>query len=157
MKSILASLLACFSVAAAGAADAKPAAPTAAQAAAAFMKDNANQPGVVTLPSGLEYKVIEKGDPSGPHPAATDAVMVNYVGKLSDGATFDDSHGNIATLPLAEVVKGWTEGLQLMRPGDVWMLYIPPALGYGPKGAGPIPPDAALVFRIELVAVAGKG
>ena len=75
----------------------------------------------------------------------------------TDGATFDDSHGNIVTLPLNAVIKGWTEGMQLMRPGDVWMLYVPPELGYGAKGAGPIPPNAALVFRIELVAVAGHG
>ena len=123
--------------------------------AAAFLKKNAAMPGVVSLPSGLEYKVVQSGDAGGGHPTASQSVMVNYVGKLSDGATFDDSHGNIVTLPLGGVIKGWTEGLQLMRPGDVWMLYIPPALGYGERGAGPIPPNAALVFRIELVAVTG--
>ncbi len=145
-------LLAALAVAAPGLAHAG----TPAEAAA-FMKQNAAQPGVVTLPSGLEYKVVSSGDTTGAHPGPTDSVMVSYVGKLSDGATFDDSHGNIVTLPLNAVIKGWTEGMQLMRPGDVWMLYVPPALGYGPKGAGPIPPDAALVFRIELVAVAGHG
>ncbi len=122
-------------------------------AAAAFMKQTAAQPGVVSLPSGLEYKVVESGDTSGRHPVATDSVLVNYVGKLSDGAIFDDSKGQIVTLPLGQVIKGWTEGLQLMRPGDVWMFYIPPALAYGAKGAGPIPENAALVFRIELVAI----
>jgi len=121
--------------------------------AAAFLKQKSTEPGVVTLPSGLEYKVISSGDAAGEHPAATNSVMVNYVGKLSDGATFDDSHDQIVTLPLGGVIKGWTEGLQLMRPGDVWMLYIPPALGYGAKGAGPIPPNEALAFRIELVAI----
>lgn len=121
--------------------------------AAAFLKQKAAEPGVVTLPSGLEYKVISSGDAAGAHPAATSSVMVNYVGKLSDGATFDDSHDQIVTLPLGSVIKGWTEGLQLMRPGDVWMLYIPPALAYGAKGAGPIPPNEALAFRIEFVAV----
>ena len=125
--------------------------------AAAFMRQNAGQPGVVTLPSGLEYKVVQSGDASGARPGPADSVMVSYVGKLSDGAIFDDSHGNIVTLPLNAVIKGWTEGMQLMRPGDVWMLYVPPGLGYGAKGAGPIPPNAALVFRIELVAVAGRG
>ncbi len=125
--------------------------------AAAFMKQNAAQTGVVTLPSGLEYKVVQSGDAGGAHPGPADSVMVSYVGKLSDGATFDDSHGNIVTLPLNAVIKGWTEGMQLMRPGDVWMLYVPPELGYGAKGAGPIPPNAALVFRIELVAIAGHG
>ena len=125
-------------------------------AAAAFLKQQSAQPGVVTLPSGLEYKVIQSGNPSGPHPAATDSVLVNYVGKLSDGAIFDDSKGQIATLPLGQVIKGWAEGLQLMRPGDVWMLYVPPGLAYGAKGAGPIPENAALVFRIELVAIADR-
>lgn len=121
--------------------------------AAAFLKKKSGEPGVVTLPSGLEYKVISSGDPSGEHPAATSSVMVNYVGKLSDGATFGDSHDQIVTLPLGNVIKGWTEGLQLMRPGDVWMLYIPPALAYGAKGAGQIPPNEALAFKIEFVAV----
>lgn len=123
--------------------------------AAAFLKQKSAEPGVVTLPSGLEYKVISSGDTSGEHPTATSSVMVNYVGKLSDGATFDDSHDQIVTLPLGSVIKGWTEGLQLMRPGDVWMLYIPPALAYGAKGAGPIPPNEALAFKIEFVAVSG--
>ena len=123
--------------------------------AAAFLKQQSAQPGVVTLPSGLEYKVIEKGDPSGAHPGPSDSVLVTYVGKLSDGATFDDSHGQIITLPLGSVIKGWTEALQLMRPGDVWMLYVPPALAYGERGGGPIPPNAALVFRIEFVAISG--
>ena len=136
----------------AGAATATARADTPA-AAAAFMKQTATQPGVVTLPSGLEYKVITSGDAGGRHPAATDSVLVNYVGKLSDGAIFDDSKGQIVTLPLGQVIKGWSEGLQLMRPGDVWMLYIPPGLGYGAKGAGPIPENAALAFRVELVAI----
>ncbi|MCQ8277309.1 FKBP-type peptidyl-prolyl cis-trans isomerase [Acetobacteraceae bacterium KSS8] len=140
-----------------GAAEAKPAPLTPAEQAQAFLKQKASEPGVVTLPSGLEYKVEESGDKTGPHPTATDSVMVNYVGKLSDGATFDDSKGQIVTLPLDQVIKGWTEGLQLMRPGDVWTFYVPPNLAYGAKGAGPIPPDAALVFRIELVAVSGRG
>lgn len=135
---------------------ARPAALTPAQEASAFLKQKSTEPGVVTLPSGLEYKVVESGNTGGPHPSATDRVLVNYVGKLSDGATFDDSKGQIITLPLDGVIKGWTEALQLMRPGDIWMLYIPPALGYGAHGAGPIPADAALVFRIELVAVSGK-
>lgn len=121
--------------------------------AAAFLKQKAAEPGVVSLPSGLEYKIVESGDATGTHPTAANSVMVNYVGKLSDGATFDDSHGQIVTLPLSGVIKGWTEGMQLMRPGDIWMLYIPPALAYGAKGAGPIPPNAALQFRIELVAI----
>ena len=122
-------------------------------AAAAFMKQTGAQPGVVTLPSGLEYKVVESGDAGGRRPGSADSVLVNYVGKLSDGAIFDDSKGRIVTLPLGQVIKGWSEGLQLMRPGDVWMLYIPPGLAYGAKGAGPIPENAALTFRVELVAI----
>lgn len=125
-------------------------------AAAAFMRQKAAEPGVVTLPSGLEYKVVQSGDAAGRHPAATDSVLVSYVGKLSDGAIFDDSKGQVATLALDRVIKGWTEGLQLMRPGDVWTLYIPPGLAYGPRGAGPIPENAALVFRIELVGIADR-
>ncbi|MBE7210626.1 MAG: FKBP-type peptidyl-prolyl cis-trans isomerase [Gluconacetobacter diazotrophicus] len=129
---------------------------TPAQEAAAFMQQKSAEPGVTTLPSGLEYKVIESGDASGQHPKATDSVMVIYTGKLTDGAIFDDSHNQITTLPLGGVIKGWSEGLQLMRPGDVWMFYIPPALAYGTKGGGPIPPDAALQFKVELVAIAGQ-
>lgn len=121
--------------------------------AAAFLKQKATESGVVTLPSGLEYKVISSGDATGAHPTATNSVMVNYIGKLSDGAIFDETHDQIVTLPLGSVIKGWTEGLQLMRPGDIWTFYIPPSLGYGAKGAGPIPPNEALTFRIELVAV----
>lgn len=124
--------------------------------AAAFLKAKSLEPGVVTLPSGLEYKVVQSGDPAGPHPTATDSVMVNYVGKLSDGAIFDESHDQITTLPLGNVIKGWTEGVQLMRPGDIWMFYVPAKLAYGDKGAGPIPANAALQFRIELVAISGK-
>jgi FKBP-type peptidyl-prolyl cis-trans isomerase FklB len=136
---------------------ARPAPLTPAEQSTAFLKQKAAEPGVVTLPSGLEYKIEQSGDAAGPHPAATDAVMVNYVGKLPDGAIFDESKGQIVTLPLSQVIKGWTEGLQLMRPGDIWTFYIPASLAYGSKGAGPIPPDSALVFRIELVAVSGKG
>jgi FKBP-type peptidyl-prolyl cis-trans isomerase FklB len=132
---------------------------TAAERAADFMRETAAQPDVVTLPSGLEYKVIASGPANGPHPTPQDSVLVNYVGKLSDGATFDSSEehgGGMATLPLAGVIKGWQQGLMLMRPGDTWMLYIPPALGYGEKGAGPIPPNTALQFKVELVAISGK-
>ena len=161
MKLIHVSLLALLPVLAAnavpGAAFARPAPQSAAEQSAAFLKQKAAEPGVVTLPSGLEYKVEQSGDAAGPHPSATDSVMVNYVGKLSDGAIFDESKDRIVTLPLTQVIKGWTEGLQLMRPGDIWTFYIPPSLAYGAKGAGPIPPDTALVFRIELVAVSGKG
>ena len=136
------------------AAFARPA-PTQAQESAAFLKQKGAEPGVVTMPSGLEYKVITAGDASGAHPGPNDSVMVVYTGKLPDGAIFDDSKGQIVTLPLNQVIKGWSQGLQLMRPGDVWMFYIPADLAYGHKGGGPIPPDSALQFRVELVAVSG--
>ncbi len=122
---------------------------------AEFMRRMAAQPGVRTLPSGLEYKVLQSGDPHGTPPAPGDQLVLNYEGKLSDGATFDstEQQGGMARLPFEGLIPGWMEGLRLMRPGDVWMLYIPSRLGYGAKGQGPIPPNAPLSFRIELIAV----
>ncbi len=119
------------------------------------MRRMAAQPGVKTLPSGLEYEVLQSGDPHGTPPAPGDQLVLNYEGKLSDGAVFDstEQQGGMARLPFQGLIPGWMEGLRLMRPGDVWMLYIPSRLGYGPKGQGPIPPNAPLTFRIELIAV----
>jgi FKBP-type peptidyl-prolyl cis-trans isomerase FklB len=120
-----------------------------------FMRRMAAQPGVKTLPSGLEYKVLQSGDPHGTPPKPGDELVLNYDGKLPDGATFDstEQQGGMARMPFQGLIPGWMEGLQLMRPGDVWMLYIPSRLGYGDKGQGPIPPNSPLVFKIELVAV----
>ena len=135
--------------------------PPRAHAAAAggedadFMQRMAARPGVKTLPSGLEYEIVQSGDPHGTPPAPGDQLVLNYEGKLSDGAIFDstEQQGGMAHLPFQGLIPGWMEGLRLMRPGDIWMLYIPSRLGYGAKGQGPIPPNAPLIFRIELVAV----
>ncbi|HEY3697244.1 FKBP-type peptidyl-prolyl cis-trans isomerase [Phenylobacterium sp.] len=123
--------------------------------AKAFLARNAKAPGVQVLPSGLQYKVLRSGPAAGLHPQKNDEVKVNYEGKLLDGRVFDSSYarGVPAALPLAGLIPAWIEALQLMRPGDEWMLYVPPELGYGAQGAGggEIPPDSALVFRIELI------
>ena len=124
--------------------------------AKAFLAQNARQPGVHVLPDGLQYKVVRSGPADGLRPQPGDEVKVNYEGKLVDGAVFDSSYqrGVPAAMPLKGLIKGWQEALTLMRPGDEWILYVPPALGYGDQGAGGvIPPNAALIFRIELIGV----
>jgi len=121
-------------------------------ASKAFLEANAAKEGVKTLPSGLQYKVVTEG--SGPKPAATDIVTVNYRGTLIDGTEFDSSYsrGKPATFPLNRVIPGWTEGLQLMGEGSKWILYLPPDLAYGEQGSGAkIPPQAALIFEVELL------
>ena len=123
-------------------------------AAKAFMAKNAKEPGVITLPDGLQYKIVHSGPATGLKPHINDEVKVNYEGKLIDGTVFGPlfyARGQPAAMPLKNLVKAWQEALQLMRPGDEWTLYVPPELGYGPEGQGPIPPGAALIFRIELI------
>lgn len=131
----------------------------AADQEADFMRRTAAEPGVKTLPSGLEYKILQSGDPTGRPPAVGDELVLNYDGKLPDGATFDSTErqGGMARMTFEGLVPGWMEGLKLMRPGDIWMLYLPSRLGYGPGGQGPIPPNSPLVFKIELVAVHPAG
>jgi FKBP-type peptidyl-prolyl cis-trans isomerase len=126
-----------------------------AQAAQAFMAGNAKAPGVVTLPDGLQYKIVKSGPTDGVHPRASDEVKVNYEGKLVSGKVFDSSfqRGEPADFPLDGLIPAWTEALQLMRPGDEWILYVPPALGYGDEDKGVIPPDSVLIFRIQLLGV----
>ena len=121
--------------------------------AKAFLAKNAKEPGVVVLPDGLQYRIIHSGPATGMKPHAADEVKVNYEGKLLDGTVFDSSYerGQPASMQLRGLVKSWQEAIQLMRPGDVWMLYVPPELGYGAEGQGPIPPGAALIFKIELI------
>ncbi len=119
-----------------------------------FLAANKAKPGVVALPDGLQYKVLKEG--TGPKPKASDTVTVNYRGTLIDGTEFDSSekHGEAATLGVGQVIKGWTEALQLMPVGSKWQLVIPPDLAYGPNGAGGvIPPNATLVFDIELLSI----
>jgi len=120
----------------------------------AFLAENKKQPGVVTLPSGLQYKVIEAGN--GAQATPTSTVTVDYEGKLMDGKVFDSSYsrGKPITFALNQVIKGWQEGVALMKEGETVMLYIPPQLGYGAQGVpGVIPPNSALVFKVHLIAV----
>ena len=122
-----------------------------------FLSDNKGKPGVVTLKSGLQYKVIVEG--KGPKPKDTDTVKTHYRGKLIDGTEFDSSYtrGEPASFPVKGVIKGWTEALQLMNVGSKWELYIPSDLAYGDSGAGPrIGPGATLIFEIELLEIVKK-
>ncbi len=119
-----------------------------------FLAENAKKEGVVTLESGLQYKVIEPG--SGRTPKLSDTVVTHYKGRLIDGKVFDSSYdrGEPATFPVSGVITGWTEALQLMKEGAKWELYIPGDLAYGPRGAGAdIGPNATLIFEIELISI----
>ena len=119
-----------------------------------YLSENAKKEGVVTLPSGLQYKVLKEGN--GKSPKATDKVVCHYEGMLVDGTMFDSSiqRGEPATFPLNGVIAGWTEGLQLMKEGAKYRFFIPYQLGYGERGAGAsIPPFATLVFDVELIEV----
>jgi FKBP-type peptidyl-prolyl cis-trans isomerase FklB len=121
---------------------------------AAFLAENAKKPGVVTLPSGLQYRVIAEG--KGKKPTAAATVKTNYKGRLLDGTEFDSSfkHGQPAVFPCNGVIPGWTEALLLMKEGSKWELFIPSNLAYGEQGAGNvIPPNATLIFEIELLEV----
>ncbi len=126
-------------------------------AGAAFLAANKQKEGVVTLPSGLQYKVMSRGN--GPSPAATDTVTVHYHGTLINGDVFDSSvdRGQPATFPLNRVIKGWTEGLQLMKTGGKWTFYIPSDLAYGPqRRSEKIGPNCTLIFEVELKSIKGK-
>ena len=122
----------------------------------AFLAENKTKEGVVTLPSGLQYKILTTG--TGPKPTATDSVVCNYKGTLIDGKEFDSSYkrGQPVTFPVTGVIKGWTEALQLMPAGSKWQLFIPSDLAYGDAGRPGIPPGATLVFEVELVSIADK-
>lgn len=120
-----------------------------------FLAENSKKEGVETLSSGLQYKVIEAGD--GASPKATDSVTVHYEGTLIDGEVFDSSYkrGDSITFKVGQVIQGWQEALQLMKPGATWMLYIPSDLAYGERGTfGSIGPNETLIFKVELLAVA---
>jgi FKBP-type peptidyl-prolyl cis-trans isomerase FklB len=122
-----------------------------------FLEGNKTKDGVVTLPSGLQYKVLTEG--TGPKPAATDTVVCNYRGTLLDNTEFDSSYkrGQPATFPVTGVIKGWTEALQLMPVGSKWQLFVPSELAYGERGAGgQIGPNATLIFEVELLSIQAK-
>ena len=123
----------------------------------AFLEANKTKEGVVTLPSGLQYKVLQEG--TGAKPTLTDSVVCNYRGTLLDNTEFDSSYkrGQPITIPVTGVIKGWTEALQLMPVGSKWQLFVPSDLAYGERGAGgPIGPNATLIFEIELVSIQAK-
>jgi FKBP-type peptidyl-prolyl cis-trans isomerase FklB len=119
----------------------------------AFLATNKDNPGVVTLPDGLQYKVITDG--GGAVPTAADTVTVNYSGKLLDGTEFDSSYkrGQPASFPVTGVIRGWTEALTQMKTGSKWQLFIPSDLAYGPSGRPGIPPNAVLIFEVELLSI----
>jgi FKBP-type peptidyl-prolyl cis-trans isomerase FklB len=120
----------------------------------AFLEANKSKEGVVTLPSGLQYKILKAGE--GKKPTEAETVEVNYRGTLIDGTEFDSSYkrNQSAAFPVKGVIKGWTEALQLMPVGSKWQLFIPPELAYGERGAGQaIGPNATLIFEVELLAI----
>jgi FKBP-type peptidyl-prolyl cis-trans isomerase len=122
-----------------------------------FLAQNKTKEGVVTLPSGLQYKILKEG--TGPKPSASDSVVCNYKGTLIDNTEFDSSYkrGQPATFPVGQVIKGWTEVLQLMPVGSKWQVFVPSDLAYGPRApGGTIGPNATLIFEIELLSIQGK-
>ncbi|HAT1798020.1 macrophage infectivity potentiator Mip [Legionella pneumophila subsp. fraseri] len=120
----------------------------------AFLTENKNKAGVVVLPSGLQYKVINAGN--GVKPGKSDTVTVEYTGRLIDGTVFDSTEktGKPATFQVSQVIPGWTEALQLMPAGSTWEIYVPSGLAYGPRSVGgPIGPNETLIFKIHLISV----
>lgn len=123
----------------------------------AFLAENKKKDGVITLKSGLQYKIISSG--TGPSPKATDKVSTHYRGTLIDGTEFDSSYSRNApaTFPVNGVIAGWTEALQLMHVGDKWQLFIPANMAYGERAVGGvITPNSTLIFDIELLAINNK-
>jgi FKBP-type peptidyl-prolyl cis-trans isomerase FklB len=133
-----------------------PSAQTPAQvpdAGAALLAANAKDPAVKTLASGLQYRVVRAGPAGSPSPKEGDVIKVHYEGRLVNGEVFDSSfeRDRPALMPLGNLIPGWMEALPLMHVGDEWTLYVPPALGYGDEGAGPIPPGSVLIFRLQFL------
>jgi FKBP-type peptidyl-prolyl cis-trans isomerase FklB len=124
----------------------------------AFLQANKTKPGVISLASGLQYKIITQGN--GQQPTDKDIVTVNYSGHLINGQEFDSSyrHGKPAQFPVAEVIPGWSEALRLMKTGSTWEIYVPPQLAYGERGlpGGPIGPNQALIFTVNLISIDKK-
>jgi len=126
------------------------------KAGSAFFAENRKKEGVVTLPSGLQYQILKQGD--GRKPTLEDVVVCNYRGTLLDGTEFDSSYkrNEPTTVPVKELIKGWSEALQLMPVGSKWKLFIPPQLGYRERVVGGIAPNATLVFDVELLSIQRK-
>ena len=121
-----------------------------------FLEKNKDVEGVKVTESGLQYQVVKEGD--GLQPGPNDVVTVHYTGKLIDGTVFDSSveRGEPATFAVGQVIPGWVEGLQLMREGAAYRLFIPSNLAYGPHGTGPIQPNSTLIFDVQLLKVEKK-
>lgn len=119
----------------------------------AFLESNKNKPGVIVLPSGLQYEIITEG--SGAKPTASQTVTCHYHGTLTNGTVFDSSvkRGAPASFPLNRVISGWTEALQLMPVGSKWRLFLPPQLAYGSMQVGSIPANSTLIFEVELLSI----
>lgn len=134
------------------AAKAGPGAAKTLEEGRAFLAENAKAEGIKTLPSGVQYKVVRSGPEGGPSPKPEDEIKIHYEGKLLNGEVFDSSYerGLPQDFKLGNLIPGWIEALQLMKPGDEWIVYVPPAQAYGPQDKGPIPGNSVLVFRIEL-------
>ncbi|MHB1923049.1 MAG: FKBP-type peptidyl-prolyl cis-trans isomerase [Chitinophagaceae bacterium] len=118
-----------------------------------FLTTNKGKPGIITLPSGLQYQVLTEG--TGPKPGPNDKVQVNYEGKLLNGKIFDSSiqRGQPITLGVNQVISGWTQALEMMPVGSKWRLFIPPNLAYGDRNAGPIPANSTLIFDVQLLGI----
>lgn len=121
-----------------------------------FLSDNRQRPGVITLPSGLQYEIIKEG--TGPKPAISDTVVCNYKGTFIDGKEFDNSYktGQPVSFAVTGVIQGWTEALLMMPVGSKWKVYVPYQLGYGASDYYAIPGGSALIFELELVGIKGK-
>jgi FKBP-type peptidyl-prolyl cis-trans isomerase len=126
------------------------------RAGESFFSENAKKEGVVTLPSGLQYKILKKGD--GKTPTLDDKVVCQYKATLLDGTEFDstEKRGHAVTLPVKGIMAGWTQALQMMPVGSKWQLFIPPQLGYGDKIVNGIGPNAMLIFEVELMSIQDK-
>ena len=124
-----------------------------AKAGKEFLEQNAKAPGAQATESGLQYLVVKEG--TGAKPGPNDMVTVHYTGRLIDGTVFDSSEerGEPATFAVGQVIAGWVEGLQMMQEGAAWRLFIPSELAYGSHGTGPIQPNSALIFDVQLIKV----
>ncbi len=134
-------------------AKAKVASETRLREGRAFLAANKTKPGVVTLPSGLQYTILKKGN--GPSPKLTDTVRTHYHGTFINGEVFDSTieSNQPATFQVGGVIPGWTEALQLMSVGSKWRLFVPSELAYGPQGKGPVGPHSVLIFDVELLGI----